>query len=259
MPEILFPWILADADSLVGIVFMIVAFVGWAVNQLNQKKPPIPPRRQPGPMPDQKTVQSEIEKFLSQVRQNSPEKPAQESSPPASQMEQRSPTADPIPRRAPSMDHPPHSQRESRKNEAAGNARRQAAPPRPGSPGRKPTSSQAPRRQSGTSPSRPRSVPPSAGSAGTQPPQNLPVQAEHNPGKRGTPNRPSLADSHVASLLGAFAVNPRQASGGQGQSETLKLAGTSAVELAKKMRSRRSVQEAILLNEIMAKPRALRR
>jgi len=258
MPEILFPWILADADSLVGVVFMLVAFVGWVVNQFNQKKPPVPPRRRPGPMPDQKTVQSEIEKFLSQARQNSPGKPSPESSAPVSHTEQRPPTSDPVPRRAPSMDHPSRSQRENW-NEPAGTASRQSSAPRPTSPGRKPTPHQPPRHKSGASSSRPRSASPAARSAEPRPPQKLPAQAGRNPGTGGSPNLLPSADSHVASLLGAFAVNSRQSSGDKGRSETLESAVTPAAELAKKMRSRQSVREAILLSEIMAKPRALRR
>ena len=73
---------LADLEGFFGIVFFLIAFVGWVINLVNQNQEQNkPPRRrppnQPGQRPNQpghrrkKDVQSEIDQFLGQSRRNS--------------------------------------------------------------------------------------------------------------------------------------------------------------------------------------------
>lgn len=263
MPAISCSWILADADAVVGILFFLLAFVGWVVNFFNQKKPPVPPNRKNNPQrpaQDPKTVQSEIEKFLNQARQPTSEPPqGQRSASGQSEVRQQPPAQST--RRAP----PAERRSRSRKDvwdEQVGNTSSQPAPVRQQpQPQRKPSPNQQPRRapapsgrgaEAGKSPlARP--------SQESRFPQSIRPEGESRLGIRDGQDPTRQISSQVSAHLGTFTATSPQSIGEQARSETLSTRETPATRLAKMMKSRGSVRNAILLSEIMSKPRALRR
>ena len=67
------PMLLAvDAGAIVAVIFGLVSFIGWVMNQINgAQKPPQPPRKR---APRDRTIQDEIDQFLSE-REGKPRSP----------------------------------------------------------------------------------------------------------------------------------------------------------------------------------------
>lgn len=275
--------LLADLESFVGGLFMVVVFIGWILNLAGQNKPPAKPvnRRPPAPggapAKPAGTIQNEIERFLEQARKaNQPpgQKDERKEVPGPFQSEgveviQR-PLA-PAVRRAPPPEPRARTQREIWEEQIGkrdGNAprppqvrpeqKRPAPSPRI-EPAKRPRPVITPPRQpTSTSPApRPgesiaeRHIPRQVSTVGTDRNPNGIAQTPINDVR-------SQMTSNVNAHLGTFSAKNHNTSGGDGISQTITRAETPAVQLAQLMRSRKGVREAILLSEIMARPRALR-
>ena len=68
------PAVLADIGGLFAIGFLLISFVGWVVNLINAQNPPPAPNRGPQVRPQarDRKVQNEIERFLQEAMGNKP-------------------------------------------------------------------------------------------------------------------------------------------------------------------------------------------
>jgi len=258
MPLVHFPWILADVESFMGTIIMMVAIAGWVINIVNQAKPGAPPRKPAPPRPQQSpsTIQGEIEKFLAQTRQNTPDsaKPAETIRPlppdrPGNPPARRAPVSEEGRRkpRAPSSWEERSGQRASRTRSL--------------------TTQQAPTSAKQTS--SPVSLPksPRTGHSAAKSPLSKGEESPFSQRKPGVNDRitTSVAQDLTPHLirdarahLGSFTGESATSLGEIGIVGTTRATQTPATNLARMLRSKRSVREAILLSEIMAKPRVLR-
>jgi len=259
-----FPWILADFESFVGVIFMIVAFIGWIVNLAGQQKQGGPPQRKavpPRPPQDPKTIQSEIEKFLSQSQQSNPQAPAPGSPLSSDGVEVIERPRPQTPRRAPPVEkrqRTPVGNWEEPKggNRPAAQPARQIrrAPP----PAAKPASAKPVHKEHAPlgRPS-PYAQIDSATASAALPPHQIGEERQ----RIGAAVRKDLAPQIAAGVsahLGAFQTASGGTFGERAMAGTTTAAETPARRLAQLMRSRNSIRDAILLSEIMAKPRVLR-
>ena len=265
MTAVHLPWILADFESVVGVIFMIVAFIGWIVNLAGQQqKQGGPPQRKavpPRPPQDPKTIQSEIEKFLAQSQQPNPQTPAPGTPMNSEGVEVIERPRNQMPRRSPPVER---RQRTPAGNweEPRGGNRPAAAPARQVRRAPPPAAKPAPTKplkKERVSLGRPT---PSAQidaetSSAALPPHQIGVERR----RIGTAVRKDLAPQIAAGVtahLGVFQTNPGETFREQSLSETT-AAETPAGRLAQLMRSRSSVRDAMILSEIMARPRVLQR
>jgi len=271
MPQI--PLLLADLESFVAAAFMIVMFIGWIANLASQNKaagkghqrprPPQPQGQQGQPNP----IQTEIERFLEQARQATASQRREEVqrrddvlssdgveviSPPRNQPVRRPPPSQQTRRPQqeiweeqtgrrpadPAAQQKQNSQRKQKQNQQQGSRKKQ--------------------QNQGKSPR------PSETVAGR--PVGAPIGSSFEPATAvsrfsSEVGRSSLAQTtpSISSHLKAFTAKDAGSLGEMGISSTTQRAESPAMQLAAMMRSRQGVRDAILLSEIMAKPRALRR
>ncbi|WP_437223438.1 hypothetical protein SH661x_003218 [Planctomicrobium sp. SH661] len=260
-----FPWILADLQSVIAAVFMLIAFAGWVGNLINQSKAGAPQQRRPPqgrPAPGQKSVQSEIDKFLNQAREVSPPNPSRDerlSSDGVEVIER--------PRNAPTRRPPPTQQRRRTQREIWEEQIGKSAPEPPVPP--------APRKQ--PAPSRKAEAPkPAPASGSSRPggqitnrkaPTTFPAETSRSVGSPKDSRISSAVSkdlapqigTNVTAHLGSFQAISTTSFGESGIAATTAKSETPAAKLGQLIKSRHGMRDAILLSEILSKPRALRR
>lgn len=249
MISITFPWLLADVPELFGAALFVMMVIGWIVNLVNQNQPGNPPRRPQPNRPRSDQVQNEIDRFLKQARrpQNKPQ------SANVDDVEVLEEGRTRPPRRPP----PANQRRRTRKEvweEQTGKKNKSGGRPQTGSPGKPAATAKLPsaerpgqtlaQRHVQTSVSE-RSVRRDVGS--------LPADRTSN-----AISRDEIKQS-VTQHLGAFSAADEKSSGAVAMAGTTSRPLTPAANLRQLMRSKHGVRDAIVLSEILSKPRALRR
>lgn len=213
-----FPLVLAaDFGGIIFLLFALVSFISWVINQAKGAQRVPPPRRpnQPGPQRNPQ-VQREIERFLREAGgQQRPQKPVVE--------------VDDI-----EIVEAPRSRRPPAKRKLVEKPR---PAQRPSSPGAKPAADRPGQRLSD------RHLAPSTPSA---------VASEHLPQRVAAEQLPHDVARSVSEHLGVFAA------GAAAGVTSRKQKGSSAAFLTE-LRSPRGIRAAIVMQEILQRPRALRR
>lgn len=218
-----------DPGAIIAIIFGLISFIGWIVNQVNsaQKAPP-PPRKR---APRDRSIQDEIDKFLSE-REGVPAEQRNRETP--------IPRKPPEPRPQPPRKAPAPAQQKSRgKGNGNGGNRPQ---PRTAQPGRTvpDASAAAPSPVSGRGPT-----------LGTQVTQHLAEAMAPRIGQAVQQDLPHAVQQSVDKHLG----KTRTLSGRPGAEAGI---GSAALIVAM-LKKPESVRAAIILNEILAPPPSLRR
>lgn len=263
------PHLLADVDSFIAIVFMVVAFFSWVINTINQAKSGPPQRPGQKGKPPQKAPrdhQSEIERFLNESRKQEEVLSRRDPFQPGESVEQLERPQKNSPKRRP----PPAAQRRRSRQEVweeqtkgREQGQRPAVAPTPQRPA--PLSarpslelpSQSGRNQPGKAPPR---------NAGTLQ-KNIPTAApkQSTPGQHSSiaSVKPSISQStiqtHLQEHLGKFSAISPDSIGEQGISSTIKSAPSPARRIAQLMRNPRHVRDVIILGEVLSRPRVLNR
>lgn len=226
-----------DPGAIIAIIFGLISFIGWIVNQVNsaQKAPP-PPRKR---APRDRSIQDEIDKFLSERE-----------TPPAAEQRNRE---TPIPRKAPEpRPQPPRKapapaqttrplQQQKPKPKGNGNGGNRPQPKSP-QPGR--TVADAP----ATSPS---TVPSRGGILGTQVAQHLAETMAPRIGQAVQQDLPHAVQQSVDKHMG----KTRTLSGRPG----IEAGKGSAALIVAMLKKPETVRAAIILNEVLAPPPSMRR
>lgn len=232
MSGILVSVVLAQVEGLFAIVIFVIAFFSWVANLKNQNPP------QPKRGPRQREVQEELDEFLNQSRRNRqrggnvavdqdvevldpPRKPQQRRPPPQGQQRTRS-------RREiweEQVRKTEETQRGERGKSTTGRGTKQTGQ-RPGT-GPQPQGNR-----------RPASTP--------QAQQNLQAVV-------------AVVPPLATSGLKEFTADAPTAFGQQGIQQTIRTRKGPAVALFALLRTPQGVRNAVLMNEILTKPRALRR
>ena len=231
------PVIFAEIGGLFAIAFLLISFIGWIMNLINSQNPPPAPNRGPQrrPQPRDRKVQSEIEEFLQEAmgakkRSRPDEEIEVGESPPRRQQQRRPPSR---PKRRPPVAR-------------TGNAQ-QSAPADRSRERSKPGSNVASRH-----------VTPSAElgknvSSHVQEHMSRRVQSETEE------NLPHAVNQTVAEHLGEFTADDRDTRA------TVKPVFQSQANvpdpnsLIAQLRSPAGMRQAVMLQEILAKPRVLRK
>ena len=225
-----------DPGAIIAIIFGLISFIGWIVNQVNsaQKAPP-PPRKR---APRDRSIQDEIDKFLSERE-----------TPPAAEQRNRE---TPIPRKAPEpRPQPP------RKAPAPAQTTRplQQQKPRPkangnGNGGNRPQpKSPQPGRTVADAPAAPIS---NRGPAlGAQVTQHLAEAMAPRIGQAVQQDLPHAVQQSVDRHLGKTRTISGRPGGEAG--------GGSAALIVAMLKKPESVRAAIILNEVLAPPPSMRR
>lgn len=220
-----FAFLLADIEGFFGIVFMLIAIVGWVINLVNQnagqdaknqqrRRPPRPQgQRSPGKM------QREIDQFLKQSGKAGG----------AEQLDDVEIIAPPARRRPP--------KRRRTREEILAEQRGETIPATPRPAGKQPA-----RQPSRKSTARKTFQPPKASSIAEQVEKDL----------------PHAIDQSVAEHLHQFTADSPTATGQQGILSTTLNRPSKAPVLRRLLTSRDSVRDAIILNEILSRPKSLR-
>lgn len=228
--------LLADMDGFFGVVFFLIAFVGWVINLVSQsqekgkggRKPP-PSQRRPG---SQRNVRSEIDQFLNQSKRSSNRSdhddldvieviaPPSQRRPPRRRRSRAEVLADQAGRRPPKIDEKlPRAESSSRPGqelsehhlETASATRKKRTPPR------------------------------------SQVAQQVEI------------NLPHSVNQHVASHLESFAASSPLSSGRQGMVATTTDRKSKATVIGSLLQSKSGIRNAIILNEILSPPKSLRK
>lgn len=227
--------ILADLEGFFGIVFFLIAFVGWVINLVNQSHDPKGKnqnRRSPqAPGQRKENVQKEIDNFLGQSRRSRP----------ATTTEM---TDDVELIAAPPSRRDPPRRRKSREqvwSEQTGRSRHSVPAPEPQPhPQQRPGEALAAHHlQSKTQDSPPRPV------------SHLAEQVERD--------LPHQVDEHVNAHLDRFSAASPNATGQLGILVTTDNRESRASLIGALLRSQAGVRNAIILNEILSPPKSLRR
>lgn len=236
--------LIADIEGFFGIVFFLIAFVGWVINIVNQNQQQNKPgqRRRPPNQAAQRRkqeVQHEIDKFLNRSRDDRRrEEPVD--------LDEVEVIAPPPTRRAPPRKR---RTREEVWAEQTGN-RPQSETPSP---------TQQKSRQSKRSGPKPRK-----GLAS----RHLKTSEPEKP-KKFQKKRPSLAeqvekdlphavDASVSSHMSTFTADQPQAVGQQGISRTTSDRKSEGNLIGQLLKSKQGIRNAIILNEILSPPKAMR-
>ncbi|WP_437185630.1 hypothetical protein SH668x_002742 [Planctomicrobium sp. SH668] len=240
MPMLPVPGLLAAVESFIFSVFMVIAFAGWLINLINQSQPGAKkPNRRPNqqnqnrPKPAQKSVQEEIERFLTQARQ-------------AAEQQRPQPQRDQFP------------------NQNSDGIEVVSRGPKVENGGQRPSPSkqQQPKRKSVVAPNQ-QSKKKNQSQPVAKPPQpqigNRTLASSERVSPLVTRQVGSEISSNLQPHLGSFSAVSSDSFGEKGIASTTQRAETPASRMGKMMRSKNGVREAILLSEILSKPRMLRR
>jgi hypothetical protein len=245
-------------EELMGAAFAVIAIIGWLVNLVSQNQPKgRPGNRGPGqPLPQpqrRQQVQNEIEQFLKQAR-GVQQRAKQEDLVPPDQVQ----TVEPGRATGPRRPAPPKRGRRTKRDvwEDQTGRRVPAAPPartlqaKPAPPVEQPTA-----RRPGDGLAK-RHIQP------TVTEQELVRHLQTTLGPRVAAavekDLPHLVNQSVSSHLGTFAAAEATSTGEAAMADTLTKRASPASKILMLMRSRQGVRDAILLNELLSKPKALR-
>jgi hypothetical protein len=217
-----------DFKLVIFMAFIAISIISWIIKQVNenQRPQPAPRRPQAAPRPRNDRIQQEIDQFLKEA--------AQRRAPPgrgdvldADDIEIVSAPA----RRPPPMRRAPPAPRPQRQPQAA-----PAAPRRPGEElaGRHLTASSG---------------------LGPQPAASSRQRMDERLAAQASQHLPHAVDHAVSQHLGVFAADTSSAAGG-GSRSTGRI---PAAALLQALRSPGGVQQAVMMQEILQRPRALRR
>lgn len=233
--------ILADIEGFFGIVFFLIAFVGWVINLVNQnQEQKKPPRRRPPNQAGQrrkKAVQNEIDQFLGQARRNSGQRPATD-------VDDVEVIAPPSERRAPP--------RRRRTREEVWEKQTGAAPskkPKPASPSQKPKGRGLASRHLETRESQ-------AKKSAEKPRTPKPISSI---AKNVENDLPHAVDASVAAHLSKFTAESPTSAGQIGIARTTTNRRTKGSVLGKLLQSKESVRNAVILNEVLSPPKSMRK
>lgn len=223
------PLLAFDLRFAIFLAFIAISIISWIMNQVkaNQPPPAAPRKPPPAPRPRNDRIQQEIDTFLKEAtgRRAPPQRVEVLE---ADDIEiVGSPAAAPARR-------PPQ-----RKPTAA---RRPVAPPPPIAAPQRPGQELAGRQLTSSSPiAQPRS------------------RMDERVAAQSAQNLPHSVDQSVARHLGVFAAESSTSTGTQARSGTRIARNSPAVSLLAALRTPAGVQQAVMMQEILQKPRALRR
>ncbi len=225
-----FPVLLADIEGLFGVVFFVIAFVGWILNlskenkQVQQRKD----RNQP-PQAKAQGMQNEIDQFLKETKRGEKRRPQQPQ--PTRREEFLSDDEIEIVEEAPQGRAPQQRQR------------------------KRVTQSQP------TSPVVPKPTPQASVARISQPPKRKKSRIKSLvPNKQNiTQAVPNAIHHNVASHMGTFSAEAPTAFGQKGMAVTTRNKRTPATAIIMMMRTKTRVRDAIIVNEVLSRPISLRR
>ncbi|MBT5020461.1 hypothetical protein N8590_01815 [bacterium] len=227
--------LLADIEGFFGIVFFLIAFVGWVINLVSQnqgqnKQQRKRPANQAGNRRKQ-NVQNEIDQFLGQSRRNSGA--------------DRPQATDDVEVIAPPAGRRPPPRRRKTREEVW--EEQTGAPPSP----------------------KPKPVPPKTKGRGLatrhletkkKPKKELrKPKSISNLSEQVEKDLPHAVDASVTSHLHSFTAENPSATGQLGMASTTSNRKTKGSSLGKLLRSKSGVRNAIIMNEILSPPKSLRK
>ena len=228
--------VLADIEGFMGIVFFLVAFVGWVINLVNQNQGKgnnqRGPRR-PRPAGERKRdVQGEIDEFLTQSRRR-------KSTTTTTGSDDIEVVSTPKQRRRPPR------RRKSRQEiweEQTGKANQPAPPtPKPEKPKSRPGQTIASRHLESKTKKK-----------------DKPKKQLSHINERVEQDLPHSVDASVSSHLQTFSAAAKTSTGQIGILSTTRNAQTKAGIVGKLLKSKDGIRNAIILNEILSPPRSMR-
>ena len=228
------PVILADIEGFFGIVFFLIAFVGWVINLVNQNQEAQKraPKRPGGPQVRSQTkseTQREIEQFLQQ---------SQRSSKRMSEFE-----VDDVEVIAPPARRAPPRRRRTREEIIAEQA---GTPPALQKPQRAETRTQLVHERKSQSSKKKRATLPNK------------VQATSKFTAMINADLPHAVDQSVSSHLQKFTADSPSSTGQLGMASTTLNRKSKGNLIGDLLRTKRGVQNAIILNEILSPPKSRR-
>ncbi|TWT56912.1 hypothetical protein KOR42_02680 [Thalassoglobus neptunius] len=231
--------ILADIESFFGVVFFLIAFVGWVVNLINQSQgkgganPPNRRGQRPKAQVKRKT-QNQIDQFLNQARNQRNDRKQ-------GQTDDVEVVAEP----GQTKRRPPKRRRSRREiwEEQTKQQQQKATPPPT-----KPLAQQPQSRQN--TPSRRRTSQSDI--------SERRAQSETKKPSRKQENLPHAVDQSVAEHLSVFSAGRSDSTGQIGLAATTRNARSQGNLIGNLLRSKDGIKNAILLNEILSPPAALR-
>jgi|GEM_PF-3313985 len=248
--------LLADWDAVVPVVFFLIAFSSWIANFLKENKAgagkkPVRPGQRPAGSSRAKTIQEQIETFLRQAREQAEaaSSPPTASRPPGEvEVVRQSPEAPR--RRAPSEKASRRRTRRTRRNSESGQLS-----------GQQNTSPAAETREQRGVSSRPGDDMAQRHLSGTLNPrqgsQDLGRLSTSTFNQQVSRDVDSSIRQGISSHLGTFQAGLATSSGESAIAETRATRETAASRVADMMRSRQTVRDALIISEILRKPRAL--
>lgn len=210
-----------DIGTFIFVVMLMISFLGWVVNLINGSQKPAAPGNRPRqpPRPRDERLQSEIEIFLQETERKT--------------APQREPARQAAPRR-PQPPRPPQPRREPPKPQRL-EPQTKAPPSRPAAPPAAVLPSEAAR--------------PSLSTLGQS--ERIKVQTE--------PQLPHLAGQVGAQQIGHLTTNmPLGTLTGSGVGMAIPTTGAAA-GVVRLLREPGGVRQAVLMNEILQRPKALRK
>lgn len=234
MPIQTFPLLLADIEGFFGIVFFLIAFVGWVINLVsqnqekskNERKPPV---RQ-GRSGSQRNPRKEIDQFLSQSKRSS--------------NRSRQNDLDEVEVIAPPAQRRPPRRRRSRQEILADQAQ-----------------SRTPQLEK----KQPKHSPRPGEDVSSRHLATLATQREERPplvshvAEQVAEHLSHGVDKQVASHLDVFTAAGSVSSGRRGMASTTTARKSQGTLIGSLLRSKSGVRNAIILNEILSPPKSLRK
>ncbi len=226
-----------DIGSLFAIAFLLISFIGWIMNLINSQNPPPQPNRPPQPpQPRNRKVQTEIEDFLQQAmgrRSPQPQRP-QPGQGDSGGIEIIEPQQQ---RRPPSRRSPQKASAGPLPNATAGGAEPAARP--------------------GDNIASRRSVASSDLGKGVR--SHLQQHMQPRVGQEAEQHLPHDVETSIAQHLGQFRAADSDTRRGVAPQIRSRAAVKGADHLIADLRKRGGMRRAIILQEVLSKPRALRK
>ena len=221
------PLLAFDLRFAIFLAFIVISIISWIMNQVKANQPPqaAPRKPPPAPRPRNDRIQQEIDTFLKEAtgRRAPPQRVE------VLDADDIEIVGSPAPARRPPQRKPT-------------TAKRPAAPPPPIAAPQRPGQNLAGRQLTSSSPiAQPRS------------------RMDERVAAQSAQNLPHSVDQSVARHLGVFAAEASLSTGSQAQSGTRIARHSPAVSLLAALRTPAGVQQAVMMQEILQKPRALRR
>lgn len=244
------PVTLGAIEGFFALAFFVIAFIGWILNLINQSQEANQRNRKPGQGAGGKRekVQQDIDDFLNQNRRQKNQNAGGGELVAANEVE----VVERRTRPTPQGRRPPANRQRSRKevwDEQTGKAA--------------PKEQQPPKR---TQTGRPKVQVKQAPQPAAKGPGSIAAQLGQAIHDRPSPTSDAVGkslahqvDASVSAHLGAFRADDPKSLGRQGMDETTADRITPAARLLGMMRTKQGIKQAIVLGEVLSKPRVLRR